>query len=422
MPASLKLSERENAELAWRVFAYANVQEGPCCFLHGNGNQGSPLHRFHWLAGWGAVRYIRPEKPGDLEPVFGGDAEALWLGYLGYEWGEDAHVQESGADRGCFFLPQYWVRLGVNGLECSENLSLAMANPFNFFPEVVPGAINFSFGEIQADFTRDSYCTEVEKLLHHIAFGDFYEINFCNRHTVPDFKGDLFDLWRVLCRESPMPFAFYFRDEVVSIASASPERYLSRSGDRIHSEPMKGTRRRVEDPKRDAQLIEELRADEKEQAENVMIVDLVRNDLSRIAAVGTVQVDSLFEVRTYSTVHQMISEISCVCAPCYTSLDVLRATFPMGSMTGAPKVSAMHHIRKAEGRPRGAFSGAGGYVHSGSFFDLNVLIRSFIRYRDQTLTFWVGSAITSDCIPEVEWEECLVKARPLLRALSKPIK
>jgi para-aminobenzoate synthetase component I len=412
-------TESEIRELARRVFHYANSANGTCCFLHGNGNQGSPFHKYHWIAGWGQLEYIRPEKPKDLNPVFGKDAEGLWLGYLGYEWAFDSLENESGADKGCFFKPEYWIGLGENGLECSENLNEALPDPFTFFPKAELSENLSSFSSVVPDFPEEEYCKVVKQHLHHIAFGDFYEINFCNRHTVNDFNGSMADLWLRLCEESPMPFSFYFRDEEITIASASPERYLYRKGNRIYAEPMKGTRRRVQDEARDRELAEELEKNEKERAENVMIVDLVRNDLSKVALRGSVKVDELFEVRTYSTVHQMTSSVSCECSPDTSSLEVLLATFPMGSMTGAPKVSAMQHIRNSEGRPRGAFSGAGGYVLNGTHFDLNVLIRSFIKYKGGALTYWVGSAITSDCSPEEEWKECLIKAGPLLRALGK---
>jgi para-aminobenzoate synthetase component I len=268
--------------------------------------------------------------------------------------------------------------------------------------------------------TKADYCATVEQLRQHIIEGDLYEINFCQ-----EFWGQAADLSPIhtfnrLQSIAQAPFSSFFRWHHHYLMSASPERFLRRTGQCLISQPIKGTRRRMNDPEADAQILRELANSPKDRAENVMIVDLVRNDLARCCQPGTVKVDELFGLYSFPMVHQMISTISGMLLPDRHLVDILRATFPMGSMTGAPKVMAMELAERYEQHRRGLYSGALGYVQPNGDFDFNVLIRS-ILYQQETgyVSCSVGGAIVFDSIPEQEYEECLVKLAAMQKALGE---
>ena len=222
-----------------------------------------------------------------------------------------------------------------------------------------------------------------------------------------------------LSQHSPAPFSSFFRLNEHFILCASPERFLQKKGNKILSQPIKGTIKRGETIEEDQLLKQTLRNNLKEQSENVMIVDLVRNDLSHIAKDGSVKVDELFGIYTFPQVHQMISSISCEIKESIDAIDVIKACFPMGSMTGAPKVKAMELIDLYESSKRGVYSGSIGYFSPNGDFDFNVVIRS-ILYNDnkQKLSFSVGSAITHHSVPEEEYQETLIKAKAIFEVLG----
>ena len=213
----------------------------------------------------------------------------------------------------------------------------------------------------------------------------------------------------------PVPFASYVFVDGVSICCASPERFLARKGNKVWSQPIKGTISRVlGEDETDRNILQQ---SEKNRAENLMIVDLVRNDLNRIAKKGTVQVKDLFEIQSFETVHQMVSTVECEVEEEMDSIEVIKSCFPMGSMTGAPKISAMLSIEEIEDYKRGIYSGAIGYFTPDQDFDFNVVIRTAI-VEANNLIYPVGGAITSDSVPEEEWEETLIKARALTNSLD----
>ena len=201
--------------------------------------------------------------------------------------------------------------------------------------------------------------------------------------------------------------------------SASPERYLKKVGEKVISQPIKGTAKRSFDIEQDAFLKKELKNSAKERSENIMIVDLVRNDLSHTATKGSVVVEELCQVYTFKQVHQMISTIISKVDATVSPVEIIKTTFPMGSMTGAPKVSAMKIIEELEVTKRGLYSGAVGYFTPTGDFDFNVVIRSILYdAKKQYLSFSVGSAITAQSIPENEYEECLLKAKAMFEVLQ----
>ncbi|HLP12846.1 MAG TPA: anthranilate synthase component I family protein [Flavobacteriales bacterium] len=269
---------------------------------------------------------------------------------------------------------------------------------------------------IQARVSKAEYIQRVNKLKQHIQQGNIYEVNYCVEFFANNAQVDPYALFRQYNALSKSPFSCFIKYNNLFILCGSPERFLNRDGNKLISQPIKGTRKRSNN---DAEMIRELENDQKERAENIMIVDLVRNDLSRIAKKGSITVDELCKVYTFETVHQSISTISCHLKD-NTGFDtILQATFPMGSMTGAPKISAMKLIDETENSRRQIYSGSTGYLLPNGDFDLNVIIRTMIYdQKNKYLSFMVGSAITAASDPEKEYEECMVKASGMMRALN----
>ena len=268
-------------------------------------------------------------------------------------------------------------------------------------------------------FTRQEYLDAIEKLKKHILLGDVYEINFCmeffseNIFIQPEF------IFNELLGVVAMPFSCFYKYEDRFLMSASPERFLRKEGKNIFSQPMKGTMRRGAGEEEDNRLKIKLKNDKKERSENVMIVDLVRNDLSKIAKPSSVHVEELFGVYSFPNVHQMISTVSAEVKEGINFTDVLRAAFPMGSMTGAPKVRAMELIEKVERSKRGLFSGSVGYISPDGNFDFNVVIRSLLyNHVNQYLSYQAGSAITFHSVAEKEYEECMLKAKTFFTLMN----
>lgn len=272
---------------------------------------------------------------------------------------------------------------------------------------------------IKSRISQESYLQKVNKLLGYIHRGDIYEANFCQEFYAENLEIDPIGVFEKLNKISASPFAAFLKLENNYLLSASPERYLKKEGLKIISQPIKGTARREIDKVEDAKIAEALSKDSKEVSENVMIVDLVRNDLSKIAKRGSVKVEELCKVYSFKQVHQMISTISAELDPQIPPVEILRATFPMGSMTGAPKISAMKIIEELEESKRGLYSGAVGYFTPDGDFDFNVVIRSILySSKNKYVSLSVGGAITSKSIPELEYEECLLKAKAMRDSLN----
>jgi para-aminobenzoate synthetase component 1 len=275
------------------------------------------------------------------------------------------------------------------------------------------------FSEISSKISREDYIDKVNQVLAHIHRGDIYEMNFCQEFFINEHSLDAENCFRNLNLISKPPFACYLKHENLHAIGASPERFLRKQGNYILSQPIKGTAKRALNPEIDLQLKDSLKTNPKEVSENVMIVDLVRNDLSRIAKKGSVSVEELCKVYSYQQVHQMISTVSAQLKEDLGFTDILRATFPMGSMTGAPKISAMQIIEELESTKRGLYSGCIGYITPEFDFDFNVVIRSILHNSKSKYTsLMVGSAITQAAKPEQEYQECLVKAKALFKVLT----
>ena len=275
---------------------------------------------------------------------------------------------------------------------------------------------------INARTTKDSYIQKVEEVLEHIKRGDIYEANICQEFYSEDSQIDPLETFLQLNKISKPPFSVFLKLHEIFALSASPERYLKRAGATVVSQPIKGTAKRLENKENDVKMAEQLANDPKERSENIMITDLVRNDLSRIAEKGSVSVEELCKIYTFEQVHQMISTVSCTVPHNTSSVEILKNTYPMGSMTGAPKISAMKIIEQIEDAKRGLYSGAIGYFSPSGDFDFNVVIRS-ILYNSfkKYLSFSVGSAITINSLPENEYEECLLKAKAMREVLNSSL-
>lgn len=272
--------------------------------------------------------------------------------------------------------------------------------------------------EIQQRISKDIYKEKVEKMLEYINKGDIYEANFCMEFYAETTINPL-EKFFLLNDISKPPFAAYVKNNNNFLLSATPERYLKKENNKIISQPIKGTSKRYSDFEKDEISKNNLALDPKERSENIMITDLVRNDLSRTAKKGSVEVEELCVIYSFLQVHQMISTITSIIDDQYFALDAIKYSFPMGSMTGAPKISAMNIIEELEETKRGLYSGSVGYFTPNGDFDFNVVIRSILyNSKINYVSFSVGSAITALSIPELEYEECLLKANAMIKVLN----
>ncbi len=353
-----------------------------------------------------------------------------WLfGYLSYDLKNDVEMLYSANHDGLqfpdlyFFQPKKLFLMKGNTLEirylnmCDDEVEADFSEIQNGF-EVQGLRLNEPL-QIQQRIDKEAYVKKVETLLEHIHKGNIYEANFCMEFYAENAMIHPLEKFTKLNEISQAPFSIFFKNNQQYLLSASPERYLKKDGEYLISQPIKGTAKRFDDIHEDETSKSTLANDPKERAENIMITDLVRNDLSKTAQKGAVQVEELCGIHSFLQVHQMISTISSKVKPEFSVIDVLKTTFPMGSMTGAPKISAMQIIENLEETKRGLYSGAVGYFTPDNDFDFNVVIRSILyNHEKKYISFSVGSAITSLSIPQKEYEECLLKAKAMREVLS----
>jgi len=346
------------------------------------------------------------------------------ISYLGYDLKnklEDLHSQNTDHvefPESCSFIPDKLVFFHHNHVEIQSHVP-----PEDILDEInsidIPASIINKAPEIKCDTEKLEYITTVKKIINDIENGDYYELNYCMEFFADQAIIDPISTFLNLLSHSQAPFSVLQKMRSNYIISASPERFLKKTGDEIISQPMKGTRPRGKSSLEDQKMKEDLRTSEKEIAENMMIVDLVRNDLAKSCIPGSVIPEEMFEVYSFPHVHQMISTIRGRLKPDTPLLDPVKNAFPMGSMTGAPKIMVMDRIDLYENSMRGPFSGTAGFITPEGNFDFNVLIRSiFYNAETQKLKFNAGSAITYDSDPLMEYDECLLKARSLQDTLS----
>jgi para-aminobenzoate synthetase component 1 len=350
-----------------------------------------------------------------------------WLfGYISYDLKNDIEVLNSNNFDGLSFPDLYFFQPKKLFLLKGDQLEIHYLNMCDDEVEDDLEEIRLQIADIQLPeieikqrISKDSYLEKVSTILEHIHRGDIYEANFCMEFYAENAVINPLEKFLKLNQMSKAPQAVFFKNNKQYLLSASPERYVKKEGDLIISQPIKGTAKRFSDPNEDEKSKNQLASDPKERAENIMVTDLVRNDLSRTAQKGSVKVEELCVIYSFEQVHQMISTITSKLDGQYTGVDVIKTTFPMGSMTGTPKVSVLKIIEELEETKRGLYSGSVGYFTPNGDFDFNVVIRSILyNQENKYASFSVGSAITSLSIPENEYEECLLKAKAMREVLS----
>jgi len=409
-----------------------------CCFFDSHGYP-DPDGRFEVLAGAGALRGVSaaPGEGWEMLERFRVSCRDWIMGHLSFEMKESqygkgtARPEDIGFPALHFFQPETVLLLRDGVLEIGvvhpagggrpraeavyqEILGIPLPDTAPRSGAVPPGLLwNPRPG-------KEDYLAAVTAIQQHLARGDAYEVNFCMRQILTGHAVDAVQLFTRLGELSPAPFSALYRLRDRFLASASPERFLMKEGQRLLSQPMKGTIRRGNSPGEDAGLRHRLETSPKERSENVMAVDLVRNDLARTAQPGSVEVTELCGVYTFPQVHQLVSTVRALARTDVTAEQVLAAAFPMGSMTGAPKHRVLELIDRYEGAARGIYSGALGYFTPQGDFDFNVVIRSVsCDSREKKISVQTGSGITVYSDPEAEWEECLLKGHALKQAVEQ---
>lgn len=388
------------------------------CFLD-NCGYASPIG-FRCLLAAGAKEITHPPH---FEAV---DAQlqqhpSWWFGHFNYEFNE---VQSSNKPeytrfpKSVWFVPEILIEIhenSVNILESNIDADTLMHEILETRSDI---QTPFSTSRYAHSITRNEYLLQIQTILKHIQRGDCYELNYCQAFTAVT-NADPLQLFSALNKISPNPFSAFYRYQDMYCICASPERFIKKDGNNIISQPIKGTAPRGRTPEEDANNYEALQHSEKDKSENVMVVDLVRNDLSRVCVAGSVTVPELFSIKSYPGVHQMVSTVKGTLKPGVTPGNVLEATFPMGSMTGAPKHRVMELTQMYEAQQRGLFSGTIGYFTPEGDFDFNVVIRSmFLNNATGEISFLSGGGITHNSIPEKEYEESILKTKAIRTVLK----
>ena len=442
MRRSVQYQLKDSRDFAEKLLVWTQHTE-PFCLLNSNGftaqNQALgnlPEAPYELLAGAGAVAELscpEGENAFDLLKKAVEEQPDWWIGYLTYDLKNHTEKLTSNHPDGLgfpllhFFIPRYLFIVKNNQLtvqylpeldsESAIAEMVAQIQHIDLPPMQAAGKV-----DIRSRLSREAYLDKVGQLKKHIQRGDIYEVNFCQEFYAEQAEVDPVSLYRALNEMSPAPFSAFYKEGGRFLLCASPERYLKKTGSRLYSQPIKGTAGRGKDRVEDEKLKTALLNDPKERSENVMIVDLVRNDLSRTAKRGSVKVEELFGVYTFPQVHQLISTISSEIREDIHFTEAIRHSFPMGSMTGAPKVRAMELIEEYEESRRGLFSGTVGYIDPEGNFDFNVVIRSILYSSERKyLSFMVGGAITMQAEAEKEYEECLLKAKAMMKVLGKEV-
>lgn len=417
-----------------QILAYSRTFT-PCAILTSNNYYAdkdltsSPIyHEYDLMAGLGAVKVLKAKAGTVFEQFkeFHKEANNWLFGYFSYDLKNEieelksGHPDLIGLPDVYFFQPEIIVLLKNNRLEIISNSDKKPGDIYDGICQAkhIENRQQYS-SALKPRFEKQEYIDIVEKLRQHIIEGDVYEITFCQEFYNEHIDFEPYAAFEKLVNFAPNPFSCFLKIEGKYVLSASMERFLKKSGNRLISQPIKGTIKRDENEIIDNAFKEELKNDPKERAENVMIVDLVRNDLAKSCKPGTVKVEELFGIYSFTKVHQMVSTVSGEMREGVEWVQALKNTFPMGSMTGAPKVMAMKLIEKYEKSRRGVYSGSVGYISPEGGFDFNVVIRTLI-YNSITssLSVHAGGAITYDSIPEKEYEECLLKIQGLLGAVG----
>lgn len=407
-----------------KALAFANQFE-ICCVLDSNHYQ-DPYSNFDLIIAFDYTQILECKNQIDAFDQLHSfrNENSKWIfGGLGYDLKNEIEVLSSDNEDHLqfpdlfFFAPKHLLKLKGTELEIiSEEAQLIWKkiNELTLEDKIAHQKI-----AIQCRFSKQEYVETVNQIRKEISQGNIYESNFCIEYFAENIAIEPPIVYEKLNQLSPTPFSNYFKWQDQYIISATPERFLSKRENKLISQPIKGTARRSQNIEEDEQIKNDLLHHPKEQQENVMIVDLVRNDLTKSAKKGSVKVEELFGVYSFKQVHQMISTVVCELREGIDNVEVLKNSFPMGSMTGAPKIKAMQLMEHYEKSKRGMYSGAVGYFSPNNDFDFNVIIRTILYNSSKKyLSFQVGSAITYYADADKEYEECLLKAKAIIEVLS----
>jgi len=423
----MTLNKRKSTIYPFKIDPLRFIEQEQDCVSLLNSNSDSK----HNILAWGIdkeLKLAQCEGAFDKLKQFQSEVQDWMIGYLSYDLKNDVEQLESSNEDKLdfpvlhFYVPQLLIEVHKEFTKVEslinfpqERIDEMMLNAQSSYKLNSTGEVDILFHGLN----EEEYLMHFSKLAEHIQKGDIYEVNFCLQFYREEIQIDPLATYLRLNEQTQAPFSVFYRNDQHYILCGSPERFLKKEGNRILSQPIKGTIRRGGNEEEDALLKEQLRNDPKEQGENVMIVDLVRNDLSRIANKGSVVVDELFGVHSFKSVHQLISSITCTVDESKHPVDIIRAAFPMGSMTGAPKIRALQIIEENENFKRGVYSGAFGYINPSGDFDFNVVIRSILyNERKKVLSFPVGGAITALANGPDEYHECILKAKAMKKALQ----
>lgn len=322
-----------------------------------------------------------------------------------------------------FWIPEFVIKIEngsrhyLKGNKTSESEELLN----DFFKQDKKETFLSETIKFSARTNKENYLKNVVKIKSLLQQGEIYEMNYCQEYFAENIKiNNPFEMYFKLNHITKAPFSAFLNTENHQVFCGSPERFLQKKGNKLISQPIKGTAERGNSEKEDLANKETLQNKQKERSENIMIVDLVRNDFSKIAQKNSVKVDELCAIYSFETVHQMISTVSCEVKENTSFTDIIRATFPMGSMTGAPKLNAMKYIDELEDFSRGIYAGSIGYIEPNGDFDFNVIIRSLVfNKKDKYLSCAVGGAITILSEPEEEYAECQTKIGKIINAFNE---
>ncbi len=411
-----------------KLFAWAGQFE-VACYLDHNHYQGNRHNSYECLVAVGVAEQIITGEKGAFVALknFVGEKKDWYFGYLTYDLKNDVEALSSSNFDGIrfpalhFFRPLYVLEVFDKKvvIHSKKESPLALFNWINAFEEKpLPPHFSHDF-KLKPRIEKAQYLASVEAILQHIQRGDIYEMNFCQEFFAENASIDAPAVFQKLNALAKAPFSAFYKLNNKYLLCASPERFLKKEGSKLISQPIKGTMRRGRTAAEDSELEQQLFHSPKDRSENVMIVDLVRNDLARSCRAGTVKVEELFGIYRFAQVIQMISTVTGELENNVHFIDAIRHAFPMGSMTGAPKVRSMQLIEQYEQTKRGLYSGAVGYISPNGDFDFNVVIRSILyNESDRYLSVQVGGAIVNDSDPLLEYEECLLKAKGMFQVLE----
>lgn len=406
-----------------RVLLWADA-ENVVCFLDNNGYANYPYNSQECLMAIGSQDELITVSNSFEQLKTFYESKKDWLfGFLTYDLKNEVEKLDSNNTDNIdlpnlhFFQPKTVIQFDKNTV-----IIRTIFNPYSIFQAVQNTFINDKYPisniELSPRISKIEYLEIINKIKNHIIEGDIYEMNFCQEFYAENAKIHPLTIFNILNKKNKAPFSAYYKLNDKYILSSSPERFLKKDKQKLITQPIKGTSKRGKTAEEDEQLRNELFRDEKNRAENVMIVDLVRNDLAKTCEIGSVNVEELFGIYTFEQVHQMISTVVGTLPKGTHFIDAIKNAFPMGSMTGAPKVMSMKLIEAYEVTKRGLYSGAIGYITPDGDFDFNVVIRSILYNEiNQYISVQVGGAIVYDSDAESEYEECLIKAGAMFQTL-----